>query len=727
MFRAFKTKSFPFVQQIDSQDCGLACLKMIGTYFNDQFELDEHHLEHSGLSQQGISIANLDALVKQVGFESLVVKIDIETLQREVILPAICYWNQNHFVVVYKITKNKVYVADPAIGKITYTIEQFITGWTHNTNKGIAIVIDPTEKIASIKKTRNINHNKFQFVQKNIRGYRFYFFIIGCTLLISVFIELVFPFFTQKIIDRGVVLKDLNFIYLVLIAQIVLFTSRIALEFYRSWIFIHIGNRISFAIISQFLTKLMKLPLRFFSSRTIGDLSQRIEDHKRVEQFLSQELIQILFALFSIIVYSAVLIYFQMNIFLVVIGCTIIELLWVFQFLKKIRLNDQKSFSLLSKEQNKIYEIIRSIQEIKLNNLEEAKKEDWQAIQKNIYANRLEKLKVDQKYEVYRFFNFFETILVVFVAAIAVMNEQMTVGTLLATMFILGGLNQPISQLINFVLRYNLVRVSFERLNDIHNKKEEKSDFLIRQLPFIEDIRLSSVSFAYHPSNIVLNDINLFIPKGKTTAIVGLSGSGKTTLLKLMLKFYEPQNGTIFLGENAIHDVDNHIWRQKCGVILQDSIIFSDTIQYNVTLCKQPDTQRLNQALQLANIQPFIDSLPLREQTMIGTEGSGMSQGQKQRLLIARAIYKNPDYLFFDEATNSLDSENEKTIVDNIERFFKNKTMVVVAHRLSTVKNADQIIVLDKGTIIEKGTHAELTHMQGKYYHLIKNQLEIGQ
>jgi len=717
---------FPFIYQIDNNDCGLACIKMIGKYFNKKFYLKEEVLENIALSQQGISISRLDNLIKLSGFESMVVKIDFATLKKEVVLPTIVYWNQNHFVVVYKITEKKVYVADPAIGKTAYSIDQFLTGWTQNKDLGLVIVMDPTDKILSVDKTKNTDNNKLSFIKKNIVNYRLYFFIIGFTLLISVFVEMIFPFFTQKIIDKGVKFKDINFIYLVLIAQIVLFISRIALEFYRSWIFIHIGNRISFDIISDFLTKLMKLPIRFFSSRTIGDLSQRIEDHKRIEQFLSQELIQIIFALFSIVVYSSILLYFNTTIFFVVGLCTSVELLWIFLFLKKIRINDQKSFSLLSKEQNKIYEIIRSIQEIKLNNLEESKKADWQTIQKKIYSNRLEKLKIDQKYEIYRFFNFFESILVVFVASIAVMNQQMTIGTLLAVMFILGGLNQPISQLINFVLKYNLVKVSFERLNDIHNKKEEENLSYIKTLSNIEDIKLSNLSFAYTTPNFVLNGINLHIPKQKTTAIVGVSGSGKTTLLKLMLKFYQPQNGSILIGKNKIEEIDNRIWRQKCGLILQDSVIFSDTIQYNVTLCKKPDNKQFRLALKLANIESFIDSLPLKEHSIIGSEGTGISQGQKQRLLIARAIYKNPDYLFFDEATNSLDAENEKIIVDNINGFFENKTMVIVAHRLSTVINADQIIVIDKGKIIEKGTHSQLIQEQGKYYNLIKNQLEIG-
>ena len=470
----------------------------------------------------------------------------------------------------------------------------------------------------------------------------------------------------------------------------------------------------------------MQLPLKFFNSKNIGDLTQRIQDHKRIEEFLSKDLIQTVFSIFSIVIYSFILLYFNISIFLIVFIGTIIELLWIFRFLKKIKILDQKTFSLQAKDQNKIYELINSMQEIKLNNLEENKRNEWQKIQTTIYLNNIDKLKINQQYESYRFISFFQTILVVFVSSMAVMNGTLTIGSMLAIMFILGGINAPISQLINFVLQYQLVKVSFERLNEIHNKPDEENVSKVSKLSEIEDINIQNINFSYDNSNNILKNISLKIPKGKTTAIVGMSGSGKTTLLKLILKFYKPQQGNLLLHKTPLEEIENTLWRNKCGVILQDSFIFSDTISYNISLEENANQEKLLNAIKLANIDDFIHKLPLKLNTIIGSEGIGISHGQKQRILIARAIYKNPDYLFFDEATNSLDAKNERIIVENINYYFKNKTMIVVAHRLSTVKNADQIIVLDNGEIIEKGTHDELIKFKGKYFELIQNQLELG-
>ena len=451
----------------------------------------------------------------------------------------------------------------------------------------------------------------------------------------------------------------------------------------------------------------MQLPIHFFNSKNIGDLTQRIQDHKRIEEFLSKDLIQTVFSFFSIIIYSGVLLYFNLNIFLVVIITSIVELVWILSFLEKIRIN--------------------AIQEIKLNNLEEKKTNQWQEIQKSIYLNNIEKLKINQKYESYRFINFFQTISVIFIASIAVMQKELTIGSMLSIMFILGGLSVPINQVINFILQYQLVKVSFERLNEIHNKQNEENISEIKRINEIQNIKLENINFSYTNKNIVLSNINLLIPKNKTTAIVGVSGSGKTSLLKLILKFHKPQEGDIYVGENNLESLNNQFWREKCGVILQDSFIFSDTISYNIALDENTDEDKLLQAIKLANIEDFVEKLPLKLKTVIGSEGIGISHGQRQRILIARVIYKNPDYLFFDEATNSLDAENEKIIVKHIDTYFKNKTKIIVAHRLSTVKNADQIIVLDKGEIIENGNHESLIKKKGKYFKLIQNQLELGQ
>ncbi|MBB6371354.1 peptidase domain-containing ABC transporter [Chryseobacterium shigense] len=718
-------KKFPFIKQLDSQDCSLACLKMISKYYG--VLLSNSIFSDINLSKRGITISDLNHTAQELGFETLPVKLTYENALQNISLPSIFYWNQNHFLVVYKITKDKVYVADPAFGKTTYTKQEFLKGWTQDKEEGVILILNPTEKLyeKSVKNQKKSAKN-IEYVIQYIKKHKTQFILIALTLLVSSCIELVFPFFTQKILDKGVALKQVNLIYLILIAQIVLFISKIGLEYYRSWLFIHISSRISLSIISDFLAKLMKLPLKFFNSKNTGDLIQRIQDHKRIEEFLSQDLIQTVFSLFSIIIYSFVLFYFNTTVFLIVLIGTTLELSWIFNFFKKIKILDQKTFSLQSTDQNKIYEIINSMQEIKLNNLEDYKRHEWGEIQSNIYLNNIEKLKVNQKYESYKFINFFQNILVVFTSSIAVMNQNMTIGTMLSIMYIIGGMNNPISQLITFFLRYHLVKISFERLNEIHNKNDEENISKVDSLNEISDISVQNVSFAYDDSNYILNNINLNIPSGKTTAIVGASGSGKTSLLKLILKFYKPQQGTIFLGNIPLEEVENTIWRQKCGVILQDSYIFSDTIAYNISLEENPDEEKLQIAISLSNISNFINSLPLKNNTIIGSEGIGISQGQKQRILIARAIYKDPDYLFFDEATNSLDAKNERIIVQNIDNFFKNKTMIVVAHRLSTVKNADQIVVLDNGVISEQGTHDELIMIRGKYFELIQNQLELG-
>lgn len=718
-------KSFPFIKQLDSQDCGLACLKMVSKYYG--VLLSDSVFSESNISKRGITISDLKYTSEELGFDALPVKLSYEEALSNINVPSVFFWNQNHFIVVYKMTPKKVYVADPAFGKTVYTKEQFLKGWTQEKEKGIILILEPTENLheKSDEHKKNTSRN-LQYITQYIKKHKTQFLLIAITLLVSSCIELIFPFFTQKILDKGVALKQINLIYLILAAQIGLFLSRVGLEYYRSWLFIHISSRISLSIISDFLAKLMKLPLKFFNSKNTGDLLQRIQDHKRIEEFLSQDLIQTVFSFFSIIIYSFVLLYFNPTIFFVVLIGTSLELTWIFNFFKKIKILDQKTFSLQSTDQNKIYEIINSMQEIKLNNLEDHKRNEWSSIQSNIYLNNIEKLKVNQKYESYKFINFFQNMLVVFTSSLSVMNGQMTIGTMLSIVYIIGGMNNPISQLITFFLRYHLVKISFERLNEIHNKEDEENISKIDNLERIYDISIQNLSFSYDNTHFILNDINLSIPKGRTTAIVGASGSGKTSLLKLILKFYNPQMGNISLEGIPLKEIENIIWREKCGVILQDSYIFSDTVAYNIALEENPDKNKLKNAIALANISDFIDFLPLKIDTIIGSEGIGLSQGQKQRILIARAIYKDPDYLFFDEATNSLDAKNERIIVQNIDNFFKNKTMIVVAHRLSTVKNADQIIVLDSGRIVEQGNHDELIHIRGKYFELIQNQLELG-
>jgi ATP-binding cassette subfamily B protein len=720
----FRLKNFPFYYQLSSTDCGFACLRMISEYYGKTYA-DENFTDE--LQYNGISIKKLEGFASSLGFDTLIAKTDYDSLVNNAPVPFVAFWNQNHFIVVHNIKDEKVQIADPEFGKTTYSKDEFLKGWSQNQEEGVVLLLESNGNNEDRNDSKKTVGGNLEYIIQYLKNHKKQLFLIALTLLISSFIELIFPFFTQKIIDKGVGQKNISLIYLILFAQIALFISRVSLEFYRSWLFIHISSRISLSIISDFLVKLMKLPLKFFNSKNIGDLTQRINDHKRIEAFLSKDLIQTVFSIFTIVIYSFVLLYFNLDIFLIICICTTVELLWIFSFLKKIKILDKKTFSLDAKDQNKIYELINSMHEIKLNNLEEKKRNEWQKIQTNIYVNNIDKLKINQQYESYRFISFLQNILVVFVSAIAVMDGTLTIGSMLAIMYIIGGLNVPISQLINFVMQYQLVKVSFERLNEIHNKPDEENISKVSKLDEIQDINIKNLNFSYDNSNYILKNITLKIPKGKTTAIVGVSGSGKTTLLKLLLKFYKPQEGNLFLNETALEEIENKLWRNKCGVILQDSFVFSDTISYNISLEENPNQEKLLNAVKLSNINDFIDKLPLKLNTLIGTEGVGISQGQRQRILIARAIYKDPDYLFFDEATNSLDAKNERIIVENIDSFFKNKTMIVVAHRLSTVKNADQIVVLDNGEITEVGSHNELIKNKGKYFELIQNQLELGE
>lgn len=717
---------FPVIEQFDSQDCGLACLKMIAKFYNKNYCINIDDIPDIFISKSGLSIADLEKTAKCFGFKTFLSEADFESIQSIIPLPAIFYWNNNHFIVVYKITKKHVWVADPAFGRIKYKKDIFIKHWYGELKNGVVLLLEPDIDFSkyTIHNQDNSTLRKTvrSFVKKNITQ----ILLISLSILLSSSIEFIFPFFTQNIIDKGVFFKNLNIVYIILIAQFFLVISRILLEFYRSWIFIHVGSRISLSMITNFLDKLLMLPLKFFTSKNTGDIIQRIRDHDRIEAFLSKEIIQTTFAFFSVIVYSLILLYFNLYLLLVVLLCSTLSFLWIIFFLDKIRFIDYKNFSLQAKDQNKLFESISTIQDIKLNNLEEQTTQQWQSIQVKIYKNNIDKLKIEQKYECYRFIDYIQIIFVTLICSVSIINSNMTIGTFMSVMVIMGALNRPISQIINYILKLKLVKISNERINEIHSKKDEGDSSEIMELNKIEDIKIESLSFTYDGESEVLKNVNLIIPQNKTTAIVGLSGSGKTTLLKLILKFYQPSSGEIYIGDNNIESINNKLWRKKCGAILQDSSIFSESILYNITLEKEPNVDRFYMSLRLANIEDFVRKMPLQEKTIIGALGVDLSHGQKQRILIARTIYKNPDYLFFDEATNSLDAENERIITENINSFFKNKSVIIVAHRLSTVRNADQIVVLDNGSIIESGTHDDLISLKGKYYHLVKNQLELG-
>jgi len=724
---------FPFFKQYDAMDCGPSCIRMIAAFYGKSYSLQKlRQLAH--ITREGVSLLGLSEAAEAIGFRTIGARITIEQLHQAP-KPCVLHWDQEHFVVVYKLRKGKVYVADPAFGLVEYTEEEFKKHWLatvrHGEEKGICLLFDPTPKFFELEGEES-NRGQFKFLLKYLKPHRKLVTQLVLGFIAGSLIQLIFPFLTQSIVDVGINTQDISFIYLVLAAQMMLFFSRMTVDFIRSWILLHISTRINISIISDFLIKLMKLPIGFFDTKMIGDLLQRIGDHRRIERFLTSQSLNVVFSVFNIFIFSIVLIIYKLSIFLVFLLGSILYVLWVFMFLKKRRELDFKQFVQLADNQSKLIQLINGMQEIKLNNYERQKRWEWERIQARLFKVNIKCLSLQQYQQAGSvFINETKNIVITILAATAVVNGSMTLGMMLAIQYIIGQMNSPLDQMVEFMQVSQDAKISLERLSEIHTQKDEEQDQQgkLTALPPNADLNISELVFQYEgpKSPKVLSDINLQIPKGKVTAIVGTSGSGKTTLVKLLLGFYPPVSGAIKVGSSDLAQFKQQWWRDQCGAVMQDGFIFSDTIANNIALPEdEVDKERLAYAVRLANIQEFIESLPLNYNTKIGPEGVGLSQGQKQRILIARAIYKNPEFIFFDEATNALDANNEKVILENLNEFFSGKTVVVVAHRLSTVKNAHQIVVLEKGEMVEMGNHEELTAKQGAYYNLVKNQLELG-
>lgn len=725
---------FPFIKQMDAMDCGPTSLAMIARYYGKTYTVQTLR-DRSYITREGVSMLGTSDAAESIGMRTMGVRISFDKLAKEATLPCIAHWKQNHFIVVYKIKNNTVYVSDPAHGLVKYTREEFLSGWASTkkdgVDQGLCLLLEPTPDFYKAQ-DEALNKSSFRFLFSYLRPYKKFIFQLFLGMLLGSLLQLIFPFLTQAIVDFGINNQDIGFITLILIAQLTLFISRTAVEFIRSWILLHISTRINISLISDFLIKLMKLPIGFFDTKMIGDIMQRIGDHRRIESFLTTSTLNILFSLINLVIFGFVLAIYDMRIFLIFTVGSTLYFIWIYLFMKKRRELDFKRFAQLSDNQSNLIQLITGMQEIKLNNCEKQKRWEWERIQARLFKVNIKSLSLSQYQQVGSvFLNQTKNIFITFFAAKAVVEGDMTLGMMLAVQYIIGQLNAPIEQLIGFLHATQDAKISLERLGEIHLKDDEEDpeEHKLAMLPEKKGITVKELSFQYEGphSDFVLKDLDLHIPQSKVTAIVGTSGSGKTTLVKLLLGFYSPTKGEIRIGDIMLNNLSNRMWRQKSGVVMQDGFIFSDTIAKNIAVSDEIiDKEKMLRAAKLANIHDFIETMPLAYNTKIGQEGHGLSQGQKQRILIARAAYISPEYLFFDEATNALDANNERIIMENLEEFFKGRTVVVVAHRLSTVKHADQIVVLENGEIVERGTHQELTRLRGAYYNLVKNQLELG-
>ncbi len=728
------TKKFPFYKQPDSKDCGPTCLKIISKYYGKTIALQQLR-KLSETIRAGSSLLGLSDAAEQLGFKSLGVKISLERLL-EVPLPCILHWNKNHYAVLYKIHKGTFFISDPAHGLLKYKKEAFLKHWignnaTDQTEEGIALLLEPTAKFYYSDFETKEKTLGFKFLSRYLFKYKHFLWQLVIGLIAASLLQLIFPFLTQSVVDVGIKNQDIHFIYLVLFAQLALFIGRTAIEVIRSWILLHLSTRINISLVSDFFIKLMNLPIAFFDTRMTGDILQRINDHKRIERILTTSSLNVLFSMVNLIVFSLVLAYYNLTIFGIFAIGSILYFIWIAIFLKKRRDLDYKRFSEVSQEQSKVIELINGMQEIKLHNAEKQKRWGWEFVQARLFKVSIEGLALEQYQGVGSgFINELKNILITILSAKLVIEGEITLGMMLAISYIVGQLNSPIAQLINFIREVQDAKISLERLSEIHDKEDEEPTDVerINDIDINSSISISNMAFRYIGSDqLVLKDLDLEIPPNKITAIVGTSGSGKTSLMKLLLKFYDPIEGQIKLGNYDLKHVSQKAWREQCGVVMQEGYIFNDTIANNIAIGEDyVDKKKLAHAVDVANIKEFIESLPLSYNTKIGMEGVGVSTGQKQRLLIARAVYKNPNFLFFDEATSALDANNEKIIIEKLNTFFENKTVVVIAHRLSTVKNAHQIVVLEKGKIVEVGNHEALVKQKGNYYHLVKNQLELG-
>ena len=733
------TRRIPSVLQHDAMDCGVACISMICEWYGIYAPIPD--LKKSCVpTKEGVSLKRISTTLEELGFNVVGGRATIKLLVEKAVLPVILHWSQNHFVVLFKITnKHRKYVfhvSDPAVGVITYTQEEFEKKWistrTHDEDKGIALFIYNNQNVwgkQSFQKSTKKYRPAVVQLMPYFGRYKYFFLLLVCGYIIISLLQLILPYLTQSIVDVGIANKDLSIITLILIAQLMLLIGATSVRMVNNWITLHISTRVSISLISDFLIRLVKSPMEFFDHKKIGDTVQRIGDHDRIENFITTQSLSLLYSIITLVVFSIVMLTYNVKIFIVFLAFSTVYFVWLLIFMKKRKVLDYKFFGISSASQGATYQLISGIQEAKLQNNTQEQRWKWEDIRVDLFDANIEQLKLSQKQQIgSTFINESKNIVITIIAASLVINGSITLGMMLAIQYIIGQLSVPVIQIANYIYNIQDVKISLERINEIKNQKDENADRHNSLNITDNSIKIKNLSFRYEGSSVdVLKNINLTVDNNETVAIVGSSGSGKTTLLKLILQYYLPQNGCIEMGGTDLRDVNVQSLWDRCGVVMQDGYIFSDTIAKNIaTSTDEIDLSRLKYAADMARLSPFIESLPLKYNTIVGDDGRSLSSGQRQRLLIARAIYKNADFLFFDEATNALDATNEKFILQNINQFIHNKTALIIAHRLSTVKHADKIVVLEDGYVAESGTHDELISNKSYYYNLVKNQLELN-
>ncbi len=736
-------KPFPHYQQQESADCGPSCLRMIARHYGKEYSA-EMLRKRCFISREGVSMLGISDAAESIGLRSVGVQISFRQLVEDALFPCILHWNQNHFVVCYGVDKRRrngktvyrMHICDPATRRVTLAREEFEKCWLSSRNSreetGVALMLEPGPDFGTVE-------DEFRKTKKSLFSFTRYllpFRSLGLQLVLGLvagsIIQLILPFLSQAMVDRGINGKNLNLITLILLAQLSLFLAQLLTGYIQSWIMLHIHTRIDISLISDFLAKLMNMPLHFFDTKRTGDILQRIGDHSRIKSFLLGNSVNIVFSLFNFIVFMGILAYYNLTVLGIFIVGNAFYIIWVLSFMRYRRELDIRRFYQSSLEQGRLIQMVQGMQDIKLNNCERQKRWEWERIQMHLFRISVKGLKVGQIQQTGSvLFTQSTNILISFIAARSVVEGRMTMGMMMSLTYIIGQISAPIGEFIRFVQSMQDARISLERLNEIHAQDDEEKDIerKLTVLPEDHTIHIRNLSYSYSGAarDYALKNVSIDIPGRKVTAIVGESGCGKTTLLKLIQGFYLPCEGSIKVGDVSLELVNPHLWRKSTGSVMQESFIFSDTIANNIALgADEVDTARMFHASRMANIADFISSLPLGYNTRIGMEGSGISAGQRQRILLARAIYKNPEFMFLDEATNSLDATNERIIMDNLKQCYEGKTVVISAHRLSTIKDADQIIVLHHGEVVEQGTHMQLLEARGHYFRLVENQMDIN-